>query len=357
MARALKTSDPEDFNIVRADLYSFENEDRTVKRRQKLALFGELRATLTALIDPTFGERDYPNLKVRPPGKKYYQDGIAPEDIPDLQVRQEYEKMIAANAAKRERVRQQTRLPMVLRMVDADILRHCIHEYDATPAERDALRRDLAPLSNRKAVFEQAIGGALSLATESIKARMAWALESSAPEDFKDVGNAIHDFDDQDRTVKRRQKLALFGELHAALTALIDPTFGVKDYPDLNVRPPGEKYSYGNSDGMPPKDIPDLKVRKEYEKLIAANDARRERAGQQAHLPMVLRSVNQDILSHCIGEYGSTPAEQDALRQDLAPLSNHEAVFAQVTEEIRAKQEEEAAVEAKRKEANRRNAQ
>jgi len=80
------------------------------QRRAKLELWLKAIDKVDKMIDPQFDPHDTPQINVAPPIAAGLRAGVAPNEIKDPKVRQEYENAIRLNAEKAERYHVQSKL-------------------------------------------------------------------------------------------------------------------------------------------------------------------------------------------------------------------------------------------------------
>lgn len=153
VAKASKSVALLDFEKANEAIRKFQSEDRSFARRQKLELWAKLRSALQAVIDPNFGEKDFPEANVGVPGSGNSDISPPPESVRDPKIRKEYERLLAKNEQLRVRSHLQISYLKMLQKIDFQVAYHIIDRYPSTPAELERLRKELEGFDNREEIL------------------------------------------------------------------------------------------------------------------------------------------------------------------------------------------------------------
>lgn len=118
-------------------------------RFRVLSTWLELVATVDRFLDPDFDPEDVPEEGVEPPPTSegvVYPPGADPAVIDDAEARAAYEKAIAANRAKAERYRLQSKLRQLDDRIMARAQAFIRKSYTYAPADREEVRATVPEL-------------------------------------------------------------------------------------------------------------------------------------------------------------------------------------------------------------------
>jgi hypothetical protein len=155
--------------------------------------------------------------------------------------------------------------------------------------------------------------------------------KESEPERLREASMALEnvvleqEYDAKIRTRLRSECLNLWLEMVAILDRRLDPEFDPEDVPENLVQPPPTSKGVIYPPGADPALLDDPKAREEYEKAIAANNAKINNYRVQTHLKRLNDEIPPRAAEFITNSYTDSDADQKEVKAAIERLIENPA--------------------------------